>query len=114
MTHTDAARLDRSYSKFAFACCRLCPVLILLWFIVVILAPTDSWLSTFALILAAGTGGFLFLVLGGLSALAGIVLYLRRWKTSKVGAYVGLCAGILFGILVTFVAITAVVAVLTN
>ena len=100
LTKTKVERWVRNYSKFASACCWWGPVCIAVLVLGFLFSSSDSSASKIAGGLMGVAAGFLFVVMGGYSALVGLSLFYQRWKTSKLGAVCGLCAGMVFGALV--------------
>jgi len=96
-TKARVERWLRSYSRFAFACCLWCPVGTLVLALSLLFSSRDSVIARITMGLMGAAAGWLFVAMGVYFALVGLSLFYRRWRTTRIGAVCGLCAGLLFG-----------------
>ncbi len=97
ITKTRVEHWLRSYSRFAFACCLWCPLSAFVLVFGLLLSSRNSAVAKVTTGLIGTAVGLLFVAMGVYFILTGLSLFYRRLRTTRLGAVLGLCAGLLFG-----------------
>lgn len=112
LTKSKVDRWLRHYSKFAFACCRWCPLGVLVLTGGLLFSARDSLAARITTGLI-GTGvGLLFVAMGVYFTLVGLSLFFHRVKITRFGALSGLGAGLILGGFSTYLGVAVFIMLL--